>query len=103
MHDEPRNSSRCTPARHASWITLVWIARFSLDELRRLGVVGEDAADLGRGEEHVLGSFALEEPAHGHGSVELELGMRAQDEVGEAAARSRRTSAEPARPRWPAT
>jgi hypothetical protein len=29
MQDEPRNSSRFTPARQASWMTLVWMARFS--------------------------------------------------------------------------
>ncbi|MCY1289205.1 hypothetical protein D9M70_382900 [compost metagenome] len=29
MQDEPKNTSRCTPASNAAWITLISIARFS--------------------------------------------------------------------------
>jgi hypothetical protein len=47
------------------------------DELGRVAVVGEDAADLGRGEEDVVGLFCGEEGFDGGLVGEVELGVGA--------------------------
>ena len=52
------------------------------DEIRRVGIVGEDAADFGRGKEHVLRAFALEERGHRACVGQFEFGMPAQQQVG---------------------
>jgi hypothetical protein len=51
------------------------------DELRRVGVVGQDAAHLGRCEDHVPRPLGLEEGPHRRLILEVQLGMRAQDDV----------------------
>ena len=52
------------------------------DEVGRVGVVGEDAADFGGGEEDMLGLFGGEELVDGGGVDEIELSAGAGDEVG---------------------
>ncbi len=54
------------------------------DELGRVGGVGDDAAHLGGGEEHVLGALGVEEGARRAIVGEVELGMGAQQQVGAA-------------------
>ena len=49
-----------------------------VDEIRAVRVVREDAADLRRGQEDVLGLLALEECAHGGAIEQVQLGARAQ-------------------------
>ncbi len=51
------------------------------EELRRVVGVRLDAADLGGGEEHVLGALALEEGAHRGLVAQLELVAGAQQQV----------------------
>ena len=84
-------------------MTLVWIDQVLVDELRRPGVVGEDAADLRRGEKDVVGPLACEELLHGGLVREVELRRRPQQQLAARSRCRRRTSAEPTRPRWPAT
>ena len=55
MQDEPRNSSFFTPARREPSITFAAIIDVVVEELRRPGIVGEDAADGGGGDEHRVG------------------------------------------------
>lgn len=45
------------------------------DELRRVGVVGQDAAHLGCRQEHVFGLLGFEEAAHSRGIAELQFGV----------------------------
>ncbi len=51
----------------------------AVDELSRIGVVRDDAPDLGGGEKHVIGPFALEESAHRGLIAKLQLGMGSGD------------------------
>jgi hypothetical protein len=53
-----------------------------VDELGWVGVVGVDAADLGSGEKDLIGLFRFEEGAHGSLVREVELSVRAGDDVG---------------------
>src|ERR1041384_6884945 len=52
-----------------------------VDELRRVGVVREDPADFGGGEQDDLGLLAAEEFAHGGAVREVELGVGAGNEA----------------------
>jgi hypothetical protein len=52
-----------------------------VDEVGAVGVVGEDAADPGRREEHVLRPLALEERAHGGAVQKVELRARLQQQL----------------------
>ena len=64
-------------------MTLVWMRRLSRQELHRVGVVGQDAADLG-GRQHDVPRAGLgEEVEDGVAVAQVELGRRATDEVGE--------------------
>ena len=56
------------------------------DEVGGVGVVGEDAADPGGGENDVLGPLLLEEAGDRGGVEEVELGVGAGEEVGVAEA-----------------
>ena len=60
------------------------------EKLRRIGVVGDDSADPGRGHNNVIGPFALEERAHRRVVHELEFGVGARKEI--AISRSLQTS-----------
>jgi hypothetical protein len=51
------------------------------DEFGRIAVVGDDAAYLGCGEEHVLGLLGREEGIGRGGVRQIQFGMRAPDEV----------------------
>jgi hypothetical protein len=73
MHAEPRKSSLLD---HVGLDREVLV-----DEVGRVAVVGEDAADLGRGEEYRLGLFLREEIAHRARVDQVELGVAAGDEV----------------------
>ena len=52
------------------------------DEVGWVGVVGEDAADLGGGEDDELGPLLLKEAGYGGGVEEVELGARAGEDLG---------------------
>ena len=54
------------------------------EEGDRLPAVGENAANLGRGDEDVLGPFPLIKFADGDGVQEVQLGARPAQEPGEA-------------------
>jgi len=47
----------------------------------RIGAVGENAADPGRGQEHHLGTLLLKETAGGHAVLQIQLGVIAHDDV----------------------
>ena len=51
------------------------------DELRRIGVVGQDATDLRGRQDHVPGPLGLEERPHRRLVLEVQLGVGAQHEV----------------------
>jgi hypothetical protein len=53
-----------------------------VDEFRRVGVVGVDAANLGGGEVDLVGLFGFEKGAHGGLIGEVEFGVGAGDDVG---------------------
>ena len=74
-----------------------------VEELGRVGVVGEDAADLGGGDEHGLRP-ASRHPALDRGLPrQVDLGARSAVRISQPSRASRRTSAAPTMPRWPAT
>ena len=56
-----------------------------VDEVPAVGVVGEDPPDVGGGEDDDLGLLCVEELAYSHGIQQVQLGMCAPDELGEAA------------------
>jgi hypothetical protein len=56
-----------------------------VDELRRSGRVGENAADLRSSEEHVTWFFTIKKSLYRRGVGQIELGMGARDEVAVAA------------------
>ena len=59
MQLEPRNIRRCTPASVRAVDEVVGDRQVLVQELRAVGVVGVDAADLGRRDEDVGGLRAL--------------------------------------------
>src|SRR6266508_6676730 len=52
-----------------------------IDELRRVRVVGKNAANLSCGEEDMLGTFLFEELPNGHLIDQIELGMASYDNI----------------------
>ena len=67
--DEPRNSSFSTPAALRRVDDVGLDHQVVVEEVGRVGVVGEDAADLGRGEEDHVGPRRGHEPALDRGLV----------------------------------
>jgi hypothetical protein len=51
-----------------------------VDEVGRVGVVGDDAADLGRCQDHDIGPFHRQEGSHRGLVLEIELRLSAGDE-----------------------
>ena len=75
-----------------------------VEEVGAQRVVGLDAADLGGGDEDVVGPLARHEGAHrAPGRAGRARRACAAGGARSRRARSRRTSAEPTMPRWPAT
>ena len=73
------SSSFVTPLRQAASMTLRLDQQVVADEVRRVGVVGEDAADLGRREEHVRRAAPRAKNAsHRRLVAQVELALRAQ-------------------------
>ncbi len=73
MQDEPRNSSFFTAARRDASIDVAGDHQVVVEEFRRPRVVGEDAADRRRGDEHRIGP--------GGGEPGLGLALPAQIEL----------------------
>ena len=63
MQEEPRKSSRRTPGPEGLVDDIGLDHQVLVDEVGRIAVVGEDAADLGGGEDHHVGPFGLQEGA----------------------------------------
>jgi hypothetical protein len=74
-----------------------------VDEFRRIGIVGVDAAHLRRGQVDLVDALGAEEVAHLGLVGQLQFLVAARDDIGMALARRTRTMAEPTRPLWPAT
>ena len=63
-----------------------WIWRFSNRNSAGLGVVGQNAADAGGGDEDILGLFCGEEMGDGGGVPQVQFGVGFANQVGKAAA-----------------
>ena len=74
-----------------------------VDELRRPRRVGQDAADGAGDEKDVLGTVGAEPVVHRRLIAQIELVARRGQDVLVAERERRRSTAEPTRPRWPAT
>ena len=82
MQDEPRNSRRLTPAFPGRVDDVGLDGEIVADEFGRIFVVGVDAADLGGGEEDVVGLLLLEEGVHLCLIGQIQFGMGASEQVG---------------------
>ena len=68
MQELPRKSSRLTPACHAPWIVLERDGEVLVEELRGIGAVRVDPADLRRGDDRDVGLLGGEERLDGRGA-----------------------------------
>jgi hypothetical protein len=103
MQDEPSRISFSTPVPAGCRLDDVGLDdQVVVEELGRIGVVGEDAADLGRGEDdHVRSGLA--DPGLDLGlAAEVDADLAGIDAVQDLAA-SLLATALPTMPRWPAT
>ena len=81
MHDEPRKSSFRVPLRCAESMTLHLDDEVVSDEVGPVRVVRQDAADVRRGEEYVIGLLGREEGLDRILPSQIQLLPRAKDET----------------------
>ncbi len=81
MQDEPRNSSFLQPFCQAEWMTFIFERHVEPHEIGQRLLIGDDAADLSRGKEYVLGLFLGKELFDVFLTAEVKLLVGAGDDI----------------------